>query len=60
MVTTPASRSALPQPRGMPTHTPVNPLCRRELLGGQQHYNSSNNALASCKSAVSNPSVNQA
>jgi hypothetical protein len=59
MVTTPASRSALRKPLGMPTVTPVNLPCKWEQQWRQPHDNSSSSALASCRSAVSKPSVNQ-
>jgi hypothetical protein len=57
--TTPARRSALRRPLGMPRVTPVNPLWKWEQQWRRPHNNSSSSALASRRSAVSKPSVNQ-
>jgi hypothetical protein len=56
---TPASRLGLQRPLGMPTVTPVNPPWKWEQQWRQPHDSSSSSALASCRSVVSKPSVNQ-
>jgi hypothetical protein len=56
---TPAYHFASPVPLGMPIDPRMNLLCKLDNRMGPDHDHASSSALASCRSAVSNPSVNQ-